>query len=60
VSLHELCLLQGSLEVDLPPYASVDIAAQLGLGAAPHRPVASVSAYLHFRLPAGVNEWTAP
>jgi hypothetical protein len=68
VSLASVCLLQGTFEVDLPPYASVDIARKLGLwpgpgpppGPGPYYPLAGVSAELYFRLPPGVNEWTAP
>lgn len=60
VSIDQVCLLQGAFEIDLPPYDSIRIAERLGLGPAPHKPLAGVSAKLHFRLPHGVNEWTAP
>lgn len=61
VTLDEVCLLQGTFAVDLPDYASIHIAQRLGLGPGPsYVPAAGVSAKLHFRLPHGVNEWTAP
>jgi hypothetical protein len=61
--LRRIFLLTHPLEVSLPPYDSLDIATNLGIGPGPgptYVPVAGVAADLDFTLPPGVNEWTAP